>query len=57
MGIDPMPKDRVFDILIKDQDIHFHPEVVQVALKARSDLEFLWHDLHTSHMKKSSENI
>jgi HD-GYP domain-containing protein (c-di-GMP phosphodiesterase class II) len=54
MGIDPMPKDRVFDILTKDQHTHFHPEVVQVALKARSDLEALWQDLHVSHMKKMS---
>jgi HD-GYP domain-containing protein (c-di-GMP phosphodiesterase class II) len=53
MGIDPMPKDRVFDILAKDQNIHFHPQVVQVALKARSDLETLWYELH---MKKMSEN-
>ena len=55
LGIDPMPKDRVFDILKKDQGVHFHPEVVQVAFDSRPDLESLWHDLHISQMKKLSE--
>ncbi|ETR72196.1 MAG: Metal-dependent phosphohydrolase [Candidatus Magnetoglobus multicellularis str. Araruama] len=47
LGLDPMPKDRVFDILEKDQNSHFHPDVVKIALDARGDLEALWHDLHT----------
>jgi len=46
LSCDPMPKDRVFGILEKDQDTHFHPEVVQTALNSRSELEALWHELH-----------
>jgi len=53
LGIEPMPKDRVFEILIKDQDTHFHPEVVQVALKSRNALESLWYDLHITQMKNN----
>jgi len=55
LGIDPMPKDRVFEILRKDQDKHFHPDVVQVAFQSRNDLESLWYDLHVSKMKNLSE--
>jgi len=55
LGIEPMPKDRVFDILEKDQNSHFHPDVVQTALQSRNDLESLWYELHVSQMKKLSE--
>jgi HD-GYP domain-containing protein (c-di-GMP phosphodiesterase class II) len=55
LGIDPMPKDRVFDILSKDRNFHFHPDVVDIALKSRSDLESLWHELHTTQMIKLSD--
>jgi HD-GYP domain-containing protein (c-di-GMP phosphodiesterase class II) len=56
LGIDPMPKDRVFEIFQKDRDKHFHPDVIQVALQSRNDLESLWYDLHVSQMKKMSES-
>jgi len=56
LGIEPMNKDRVFDILKKDQGIHFHHDVVQEALKSRGDLESLWYDLHTSQMKKMTDD-
>jgi len=56
LGIDPMPKDRVFEILKKDKDSHFHPDVVDIALNSRSDLESLWYDLHITQMKKISDS-
>jgi putative nucleotidyltransferase with HDIG domain len=51
LGIEPMPKDKVFDILTKDQGTHFHPDVVQTALQAKDDLESLWYELHIAQMK------
>ncbi|KPA10139.1 Metal-dependent phosphohydrolase [Candidatus Magnetomorum sp. HK-1] len=47
LDFNPMPKDRVFRILEKDQNTHFHPQVVKTALNVRSDLEDLWYQLHT----------
>jgi len=47
-GLEPMPKDRVFGILENDQNSHFHPKVVQIALSERNGLEELWYQLHTT---------
>jgi HD-GYP domain-containing protein (c-di-GMP phosphodiesterase class II) len=48
LGFEPMNKDRVFSILERGQNTHFHHQVVQTALEEKATLEKIWYQLHTN---------